>query len=252
MLPKLRLRVARDLRGSELERQQVLAAAVRLLDIGFFRVGSEDYAAEHGTRGLSTILRGQVTVSGGEVIFDYLAKGGLRRVQTVADPDIERIVRALKRRRGGSDRLLAYRQAGRWHDVDADDINGYLKQRTGGDFSAKDFRTWNATVLAAVALAVLGLDATSKSARQRVISAAVKRVAGFLGNTPAVARASYIDPRVFDRYLSGWTVHGVLQELGGDVEDLDPLDRRARHRIEAATLDLIADRRTDALEKIAA
>ena len=127
-----------------------------------------------------------------------------------------------------------------------------ISSSTGDDFSAKDFRTWNATVLAAVALAALGMQAGSKAARQRVMSAAVKRVAGFLGNTPAVCRASYVDPRVFDRYQSGWTIHGVLEEIGRDVEDLDPLDRRTRERIEDATLDLIADRRTQALEKLAA
>jgi DNA topoisomerase I len=252
VLPKLRRSVARDLKHTEPDRERVLAASVRLLDIGFFRVGSEDYAAENGTRGLSTILREQVTLSAGEIVFDYPAKGGLRRVQTIADPEIHALVRSLKRRRGGSGRLLAYREAGRWHELDADDINAYLKRQAGGDFSAKDFRTWNATVLAAVALAELGRDATSKSARQRVISASVKRVAGFLGNTPAVCRASYIDPRVFDRYLSGWTIHGALETIGRDVEELDPLDRRARQLVEAATLDLIADRRTEALEKIAA
>jgi DNA topoisomerase-1 len=251
-LPTLRRRVACDLKGNGLERERVLAAAVRLLDIGFFRVGSEDYAAERGTRGLSTILREQVSASRGQIVFDYPAKGGLRRVQTIADPDIERLVRSLLRRRDRSQRLLAYRDGRKWREVDADDINAYLKRHAGGDFSAKDFRTWNATVLAAVALAVLGLQAGSRTARRRVISAAVKRVAGFLGNTPAVCRASYIDPRVFDRFLSGWTIHGVLDEIGRDVQELDPLDRRTRERVEAATLDLIADRHTDALQKVAA
>jgi DNA topoisomerase-1 len=251
-LPRLRRRVQRDLHGEDLTRERALAAAVRLLDIGFFRVGSEDYAAQSGARGLSTILREQVSVRDGRIVFDYLAKGGQRQVQSVADPDIDRVVRVLKRRRGGSGRLLAYRDGRRWVDVDADAINDYLKRSAGGDFSAKDFRTWNATVLAAVALAATGQNTTSRSGRQRVISGAVKRVAGFLGNTPAVCRASYIDPRVFDRYLSGWTIQGALDTIGKDLEELDPRDRRTRERVEAATLDLIADRRTEALERVAA
>ena len=107
-------------------------------------------------------------------------------------------------------------------------------------------------MLAAVALAATGRDTTSRSGRQRAITGAVKRVAGFLGNTPAVCRASYIDPRVFDRYLSGWTIQGALDTIGKDLEELDPRDRRTRERVEAATLDLIADRRSDALERVAA
>jgi DNA topoisomerase IB len=251
-LPRLRRRVGRDLARRGLVSERVLAGAVRLLDVGFFRVGSEDYAAESGSRGLSTILCKQVTLSRGELTFDYPAKGGIRRVQTVADPDVHRLVRELRRGRAAGDRLLAYRDGRAWRDVDADDINGYLKTHTGGDFSAKDFRTWNATVLAAVALAATGQGATSASARQRVIRDAVKRVAGFLGNTPTVCRASYIDPRVFDRYLSGWTIAGALEHLDQDLDELDPLDRAARETVEAATLDLIADRHTDALERIAA
>jgi len=252
-LPGLRRQVERDIAGSELTRERVLAGAVRLLDIGFFRVGSHDYAAQSGARGLSTVLREQVTArTDGELVFDYTAKAGVHRVQSVADPEVHRLVRTLKRRRGGGEHLLAYRVGRRWHELDAADINLYLKEHAAGDFSAKDFRTWNATVLAAVALAAQGLDPQTKTARQRTINAAVKQVAGFLGNTPAVCRSSYIDPRVFDRFLSGWTIHGALKDLGRPLEELDPLDGDARGRVEEATLDLIADRRTDALEKIAA
>jgi DNA topoisomerase-1 len=256
-LPALRRHVRRELRARPGHavgptREIALATAVRLLDIGFFRVGSEDYAAQNGTHGLATILKEQVTVRDGQIEFDYIAKGGARRVQSIADPDAYRVVCALKRRRGGSERLLAYREGRSWRDIDADEINAYLKQQTGGDFSAKDFRTWNATVLAAIALAAQGRHATSATARKRAISDAVRTVAGFLGNTPAVCRASYIDPRVFDRYLSGWTIAAALDSLGRPAEDLDPLDLRLRQRVEQATLDLIADRHTDALERVAA
>jgi len=252
-LPGLRRQVAHDIAGAQLTRERVLAGAVRLLDIGFFRVGSDDYAAQSGSRGLSTVLREQVTArADGELLFDYTAKAGIRRVQSIADPEVHRLVRTLKRRRGGGERLLAYRVGRSWRELDASDINLYLKEHAAGDFSAKDFRTWNATVLAAVGLAALGSDAQTKTARRRTINASVRQVAGFLGNTPAVCRASYIDPRVFDPFLSGWTIGGALTDLDVPLEELDPSDRDTREGIEAATLDLIADRRTDALEKIAA
>ena len=126
-------------------------------------------------------------------------------------------MRTLKKRRGGGDELLAYKVGQRWVDVKSADINDYLKEATGGDFSAKDFRTWSGTVLAAVALAVAGMASTSKSSRTRAKSRAVKEVSRYLGNTPAVCRASYIDPRVFDRFDGGLTIGGALPELAEDT-----------------------------------
>ena len=157
---------------------------------------------------------------------------------------------ALKRRRGGGDELLAYKERRRWHDLRSEDINAYIKDATGDDFSAKDFRTWNATVLAGVALAVSGEVAGSVTGRKRAITRAVKEVAHYLGNTPAVCRASYIDPRVFDAYSAGLVIGRPLQEaVGGDPGEL-PIHHRA---IEAAVLDLIDERESSAaLEKIAA
>jgi DNA topoisomerase-1 len=132
--------------------------------------------------------------------------------------------------------------------VRSDDINEYVKTVSGNEhFSAKDFRTWNATVLAAIAVADLGSEATTKGARKRAAAAAVKHVARYLGNTPAVARNSYIDPRVFDRFDSGWTIGGVVADVG-DADLGSPL-RRAR--IEKAVLDLIEESKSDALEKVA-
>jgi hypothetical protein len=161
------------------------------------------------------------------------------------DPVVHDIVARLRRRRAGSDDLLAYRRGREWVDVRSDDVNAYLKEATGGDFSAKDFRTWNATVNAAVALAVAGPVAGSKSGRKRAISRAVKEVAYYLGNTPAVCRASYIDPRVFDRYVAGVTIGGVLPEVGDD----DGLSEATRGRVEEGVLDLIAgDEESDAVE----
>ena len=174
-------------------------------------------------------------------------KRGVHRVQVIEDPPAVQIVSELKRRRSGGPQLLAYRDGGRWHPVRSDDMNEYLKQQLGEEFSAKDFRTWNATVMAAVGLAADRQPADSKTARKRVIDRSVRAVAELLGNTPAVARRAYIDPRVFDRYQSGWTIAGALERL----PSLDPSDDRVRARIEAAVLDLLADRReSPALEHI--
>ena len=194
-----------DLALDDLSEEHVLAVAVRLLDRGFFRIGSEDYAVRNETYGLATMRKRHVRREGDTLRFDYPAKRGKRRVQAVVDPEVAATIDRLKRRRGGGDELLAYKRASRrWADVRSADINHYLKDATGLDVSAKDFRTWGATVLAAVALAVSDeARPASKTAAKRAITRAVKEVAYYLGNTPAVARASYIDPRVFDRFRDG-------------------------------------------------
>jgi DNA topoisomerase IB len=236
-LPAMRLRVEEELHRDGVGRDRVLACALRLLDVGFFRVGGEDYAAENETYGLATMLKEHVTVGPASVSFDYPAKSGKRRVMSiVVEPEVREVVTRLRRRRGGGDDFLAFQRGREWLDVRSDDINAYLKETTGGDFSAKDFRTWNATVQAAVALAVSGPVADSKTGRKRAIARAVKEVAYYLGNTPAVARASYIDPRVFDRYAGGLTIGGALEHVGDD----DGPAEAVRSQVEQAVLDLIA------------
>jgi DNA topoisomerase IB len=237
-LPKLRRVTASELRGDEYTHDWVLACAVRLLDVGIFRIGSEQYAEDDGGIGLATIRTEHVSLRDGAAVFDYPAKGGVRRAQVIGDPACVEAVAALKRRRRGRPELLAYRSARRWHALRSDEINDYLKLRLGREFSAKDFRTWNATVLAAVSLATDGREASSKTSRKRACDRAVRAVAELLGNTPAVARRSYIDPRAFDRYLSGWTIAGELEGL----PTLDPSDDRIRARIERAVRDLLANR----------
>ncbi|HEX3276931.1 MAG TPA: hypothetical protein VHR40_00285 [Thermoleophilaceae bacterium] len=248
-LPKLRRQVTKDLARRGMPREKALACAVRLLDRGFFRIGSEDYAEENDTYGIATMKKRHVTIDGDEVCFDYEAKGGQRRLQTIADPQVARVVRSLKQRRGGIDELLAYKQGNRWVDVKSADINRYVKEAAGEEFSAKDFRTWSGTVLAAVALAVSGSVRGTKSSRKRVKSWAVKEVSRYLGNTPTVARTSYIDPRVFDRFDGGLTIGGVLPDLVEDTAAWPDL----QGTIEEAVLDLIAkDTSSPAIEKIAA
>jgi DNA topoisomerase IB len=245
-LPRLRRVIKKDLRGDELGRRQVLACAMRLLDRGFFRIGSEDYAEQNDSYGLATIRKSHVEIYPNAVRFDYKAKSGQRRTQEIDDPDVLRIVTKLKRRRGGGEELLAYREGRNWVDLTSTDINEYVKEATHDDFSAKDFRTWNGTMLAAVALSIDARQ-SERGPTKRGITQAVKTVAGFLGNTPAVARASYIDPRVFDRYLSGWTIAPALRE-----SDAYGLERESsRQVIEEAVLDLIEERTSPVLEKVA-
>src|SRR5687767_3463383 len=239
-LPGLRRACCDHLALDGLPRERVLACATRLLDLGFFRIGGEGYAEENQSYGLATIRRDHTTVGPGDLVtFDYPAKSGKQRMQAVADPDVVAVVRALKRRRSGGPELLAWRRDdGGWCDVRSGDVNDYVKELTGGDFTAKDFRTWNASVLAAVALAVSVEAARSPTARKRAVSRAVQEVAHYLGNTPAVCRASYIDPRVVDRYRAGVTVADALHRLGQDVE-FGRLSTQGA--IEEAVLDLLDD-----------
>jgi DNA topoisomerase IB len=244
----MRERVEHDLELADdldLTRDRVLAAAVRLLDRGFFRIGSEDYAVENDTYGLATMRKEHVSLVNGFVVFDYPAKHGKRHIRHVVDPDVAAVVGRLKRRRGGSPELLAYKPAQpprRWVDVKSADINAYVKEATGEDFSAKDFRTWGATVLAAVGLAVSAARDT-QTARKRAVTRVIKEVAHHLGNTPAVARASYIDPRVIDRYLDGVTIRADAIDVGETAIQGD---------VEAAVIDLVEDYRESDLVESAA
>jgi DNA topoisomerase IB len=251
-LPDVRKRVDADLSdGDELTRERVLACAVRLLDRGFFRIGTEEYAATNESFGLATMRKRHVSIEAGEtMVFDYPAKSGKRQVRAVVDPQALEVVAALKRRRGGGDELLAYKEGRRWADLRSDDINEYIKHITGADYSAKDFRTWNATVLAAVALAVTGEVAGTKSGRKRAATRAVKEVAHYLGYTPAVCRASYIDPRVFDAYDGGLIVRPALEEAAAKPEHGPAIHQPA---LEKAVIDLIGNRAAaPGVEKIAA
>ncbi len=238
-LPRIRQQASADLATEGLTRARVLACAARLLDLGFFRIGTEGYAEENQTYGLATMRKSHVKVQGDILVFDYIAKSGKRRIQSVADPEVVAVVCELKARRGGGPELLAYRTGGSgWVDVKSSDINAYIKEATGGDFTAKDFRTWNATVLAAVALAVSSGVARSESGRKRAIARAMQEVSAYLGNTPAVCRSSYVDPRIIDRYTSNATVIDALSSLDGASAQGGLHTHGA---IEEAVLDLLGD-----------
>ncbi|KAB2975568.1 DNA topoisomerase IB [Streptomyces sp. SS1-1] len=215
-LPAVRETVEAHLGGRGLTRQRVLATAVRLLDLGFFRVGSDRYTELNQSYGLTTLLREHSRCQADAVLFSYTGKHGKEIVQTVVDPAACRSLTAMLRRRGGDERLLAYWEQRSWHPVTGDDVNTYLKELAGCEISAKDFRTWHATVMAAVALAVSHPVARSETARRRAIARAAREVAGYLGNTPAVCRASYINPRVIELYEEGITVADALPQLGDE------------------------------------
>jgi DNA topoisomerase-1 len=238
-LPRLRQAVDSDLQGTGLGEARVLAGAARLLDVGFFRIGSDCYAEENQTYGLTTLLRSHVQVDGESVVFDFPAKGGKRRLQAIVDDDVRDLISALRRQRGGGDALLVWKRSGgrgdqKWVDVDSDAVNAYVKDRAGVDCSAKDFRTWNATVLAAVALSV-STRASSPTARQRCVARAMTEVAHYLGNTPAVVRRSYVDPRVVDRFHSGLTIAAAISHLGVELGQV-----ATRGMVEEAVVDLLA------------
>jgi DNA topoisomerase IB len=233
VLPKLRRAVRRDIEVEGMPRERALATAVRLLDLGFFRIGSEEYAEANESYGLATIRREHVHRDGEEIVFDFPAKSNQRRIQAIGDEAAITALEAMRRRRGGPADLLAWKEGRRWRDVRSDDINEYIKDAIGTEFSAKDFRTWSGTVLAAAALAGEEKPA-SDSAAKRTINRAVKTVAAALGNTPAVCRRSYIDPRVFDRYRDGETI-----DLGRRAAEQGTMSERTRQRIERQVLDLI-------------
>ena len=241
VLPDLRDRVCADLAASatsrELARDTVLALAVRLLDLGFFRIGEERYVAANGTFGLTTLQRDHVRVVGGRtIVFDYLAKGSKRRTLELTDPEAAALVARLKRRRDPGRRLLSYSSGGRWVRVTSKDVNDYLRDATGLAVTAKDFRTWHATVLMAVALAMSTEATGSQSARQRAVARAAAEVAHYLGNTPAVCRRSYIDPRVIDRFNDGATIRPVIDKLSFGIDTTEPATRGP---IEDAVRDLL-------------
>lgn len=226
-LQAMRVVVADHLSEEGLTEHRVLACAARLLDIGFFRIGSEEYAEVNGTFGLATIRKEHTTVDGDQVTFDYKAKSGKQTLRAIVDPQVAAVVSELLAREGDDNpELLAFwddtpGEDGDpigWTDVKSWDINRYLHEASGGaDITAKDFRTWSATVLCAVALAVSDRAVTSPTAVKKAVVRAVQETAHYLGNTPAVCRASYIHPRVIDLFAGGVTIAEDIEALGEDA-----------------------------------
>jgi DNA topoisomerase-1 len=207
-LPQMRERLRADLSSRGLTRSRVLAAVARLLDMGMFRVGSSQYAdrEQDPSFGLSTLRPEHVRTSGRCVVLEFTGKSGVEHAHSIDDGEVCQVLRDLRRRRNGEKRLFAYWDGGarRWRDVTAEEINEYLREISGEQMSAKDFRTWQGTVKAAEQLAAEGPQPT-RTKRRKAVSKAMKEVAELLGNTPTVARASYVDPRVIELYENGKT-----------------------------------------------
>lgn len=203
-LPSARRMVTMDLRSEGLTQERVLAAAFRMLDTGSLRVGSERYTNENGSHGLATLLCAHVQVRKSRLRLSFPAKSGKNWESEIIDDDLAALVRVLKRR-GGNARLLAYKNGRSWHPLTSAEINSYVKERTGSNFTAKDFRTLRGTIAAAVSLARSGPQKTVAK-RKRAISVAMMEAAAVLGNTPSIARKSYVDPRLLDHFAAGETI----------------------------------------------
>jgi DNA topoisomerase I len=200
-LPALRSATERDLGRRHLDRDRVTATAVRLIDLGLFRIGGEKYAELDHHYGATTLQKHDVTVTRDGVAFDYIAKEGKRRTITVTDAAVRSAVRALVSSGSTSDSLFSFQEGDAWRPLRSHEVSNYIATRAGGHFTAKEFRTWNATVLMALLLANADPALTARS-RKSTVTSAVRGVADWLGDTPTVARASYIDPRVIARYSS--------------------------------------------------
>lgn len=246
VLPDLRESVASDLRRKGFGKRRVVAAAIRLLDIGYFRVGGEQYADENDTYGVATLLKEHVRREGATLVFDYEAKGSKRRIVAIEDPMLIPVIDRLKRRRSGGACLLAWKRSDGWVDVTSADVNSYIKRVAGDGFSAKDFRTWSATVLAAVGLAGSDGGPADGKGRRVEVNRVVREVADAIGDTPAVCRSSYIDPAVVDQFDLGHTVAAALTDTAakrdgsGGCDKHLRVDGKARKDIEKAVLRLLA------------
>jgi DNA topoisomerase IB len=202
------------------------------------RVGGEQYEREHGTRGVATLDRSGVRINGDTVVCELVTKGGLDRIVAIHDPVLAAAVSAIRRGRSGSPRLLVWRDRRGYHEVHSDDLNERFKELAGDDFTVKDLRTWQATVVAAVELAMVDLP-KKKAAVRRVEKQAMTEVAEHLGNTPTIARKSYVDPRVVEGFEEERTIERTVDREG--VDDLDDLnDPDTRAAVERSVVRLLA------------
>ena len=235
-LPKIRKRVKEDLALPGLPRNKVLATVVQLLERTFIRVGNEEYARENKSFGLTTMQDRHVEVKGAKLTFQFRGKSGIKHEVDVKDRHIARIVSKLQDL-PGQDLFQYLDEDGKRCDVTSQDVNDYLREITGQDFSAKDFRTWAGTVLAAMALNHVGPFQTKKEAKAN-IKTAVTAVSKLLGNTPAICRKCYVHPAVFESYLSGAAIEGLKQRTDEALEN-EAIDL---HSGEAAILKFLQER----------
>ena len=230
-LSRAREKVLTDLGTDGMSLERACAVAVRLLDLGYFRIGNDVYADKHGSFGLTTLERQHVRKQGKVLVFCFVGKSGVEHRVEIDDSATVAALETMRRRRGGEDRLLAWKDGRTWRSLDSARVNDYVRDTTGLDATAKDFRTWHATVLAAAALAESDEPGETKASRKRAISGAMKEVAEFLGNTPTQARTSYVDPRVIDAYEEGETIRGTTRRNYAKADDRQAALERAVLRL---------------------
>jgi DNA topoisomerase I len=230
-LPRARAAILEHLALDGMPVERAVATAVRLLDLGYFRIGSDAYADSNGSFGLTTLEKRHVRARDGALVFRFEGKSGIEHEIRIDDELAVAAVDTMRRRRGGGDRLLAYKKVRSWTPMDAALVNEYLRDATGAEITAKDFRTWHATVLAAAALAGSDEPGDTKTSRKRAVVAAMKEVAEYLGNTPAIARSSYVDPRVLDLYEDGVTIGSAVRRSYPTPEERQTAYERAVRRM---------------------
>ncbi len=232
-LPRTRAAILEHLAADGMPFERAGATAVRLLDLGYFRIGSDAYADENGGYGLTTLERRHVRRRRDKLVFCFVGKSGIEHSIEIDDPLSIAAVETMRRRRSPDHRLLAYKESNRWTSLDASRVNDYLRETSGAPITAKDFRTWHATVLAAAALGGSDEPGATKASRKRAVRRAMEEVAGYLGNTPTIARSSYVDPRVVDKYENGETIAAAVRQ-----EYDDPGERQSA--LERAVIDLLS------------
>jgi DNA topoisomerase IB len=231
-LAKARAQVLLDLALEGMPLERGCAAAVRLLDLGYFRIGNDVYAEDNGSFGLTTLERRHVRRLDDALVFRFVGKSGVEHVVEITDEVVIAVIEVMRRRRTPDDpRLLAYKDGRSWRSIIPDLVNGYVRETTGLDATAKDFRTWHATVLAAAALAGTDEPGGTKASRKRAVSGAMKEVASFLGNTPTLARSSYVDPRVVDSYERGRTIERAVRRSYATTDERQAALERATLRL---------------------
>lgn len=234
-LAKAREKVLLDLGQEGMPLERACAAAVRLLDLGYFRIGNDVYAEDNGSFGLTTLERRHVKKFQDALVFSFVGKSGVEHRIEIDDRTVVEAIEVMRRRRSREDqRLLAYKTGRDWRSVLPELVNDYVRSTTGIEATAKDFRTWHATVLAAAALATTDEPGQTKASRKRAVSAAMKEVSSFLGNTPTLARTSYVDPRVVDAYERGKTIERATRRTYANTDE-----RQAA--LERATLKLLKE-----------
>jgi DNA topoisomerase I len=231
-LQRAREQVLADLGCEGMDEDRACATAVRLLDLGYFRIGNDVYADEHGSFGLTTLERRHVRKQGKGLVFAFVGKSGVEHRVEIDDAGVVDAIEVMRRRRSKDDpSLLAYKNGRGWRSMVPDIVNDYVREVTGLEATAKDFRTWHATVLAAAALAETEEPGESRASRKRAVAGAMKEVAEFLGNTPALARSAYVDPRVVEAYERGRTIRGTTRRSYDSPDERQAALERATMRL---------------------